>query len=58
MARELTPPPCYVAGQDSCNCAAFATQSSARWFMDAFDPDNRNRLDGDSDGLPCEHLPG
>jgi hypothetical protein len=44
---------------DDYNCADFETQEEAqRFFINAGGPnEDVNRLDGDKDGVACEHLP-
>ena len=39
------------------NCSDFTTQAEAQSIFDAAGPDDPNRLDADSDGVPCESLP-
>ncbi len=51
------PPPCYVPGQNRCDCADFQSHAHAQWFHETLDPADVNRLDGDGDGLACESLP-
>ncbi|HEY4668357.1 MAG TPA: thermonuclease family protein [Tepidiformaceae bacterium] len=52
-----SPPACYVAGQNTCNCSDFSTHAAAQAFHETYDPTNINRLDGDFDGVACESLP-
>lgn len=46
----------YLAGGDVFNCSDFATQAAAQAVLRA-DPHDPNVLDGDNDGVACEHLP-
>jgi hypothetical protein len=46
-----------VTAQDIYNCGDFATQGEAQAVLDA-DPSDPNGLDGDSNGIACESLPG
>jgi hypothetical protein len=46
----------YIGQGDRYNCADFASQAQAQAVLRA-DPTDPNRLDGDADGIACEHLP-
>ncbi|WP_449355208.1 excalibur calcium-binding domain-containing protein [Virgibacillus natechei] len=45
-----------VFAADDLNCKDFDTQPEAQAHYDA-DPSDPDRLDGEGDGIPCEHLP-
>jgi Excalibur calcium-binding domain len=47
-------PTCANGGD--CDCSDFSTQAEAKAVLNAV-PGDPHRLDGDSDGIPCESLP-
>lgn len=60
-APETTPAPSPPANPgDSKNCGDFSTYAEAKAWFDTYFPyyGDVARLDGDSDGEPCESLPG
>ena len=57
-AASFTPPACYRAGANTCDCSDFTSHASAQWFHDTLDPTDISKLDGpDHDAVVCENLP-
>jgi hypothetical protein len=50
--------PLDTHGQDLYNCTDFSTWAEANAVYQANLPGDPNHLDSDSDGIPCESLPG
>lgn len=46
----------YIGQGDRYNCADFLSQADAQAVL-RLDPSDPNGLDGDNDGVACEHLP-
>jgi hypothetical protein len=47
-------PSCAATGRD---CQHSASHAHAQRFYENYAPGNRQRLDGDHDGIACESLP-
>jgi competence protein ComEC len=57
-AASFTPPACFNAGSNTCDCSDFTAHAWAQWFHDTLDPTDISKLDGpDHDGVVCESLP-
>lgn len=57
VARRTEPTPPPTTAPPPVTCDRFATQPEAQFVFDQ-DPQAHAGLDGDGDGIACEHLPG